>query len=169
MHPAYIQLVAKCSSRSICDARATGCYSDDGCDTTDDTDNLQLCQFLFFQVPVGWDQWVGLVCDRHNYTNLTIYLQLNLIKFQNTQLIQDIMPRWATASFTTTRCQEMVSVFVAIKTFTFFKFFETQTLCIFPFLFLLYYTTQELQRSTLTIMKRITSPTCSEGEKNQKS
>ena len=25
MHPAYIQLVAKCSSPSICDARATGC------------------------------------------------------------------------------------------------------------------------------------------------
>ena len=23
-------------------------YSDDGCDTTDNTDNLQLCQFLFF-------------------------------------------------------------------------------------------------------------------------
>ena len=32
------------------------------------------------------------------------------------------------------------------------------------FSFLRYYTTQELQRSTLTIMKRITSPTCSEGE-----
>ena len=74
------------------------------------------------------------------------------------------MLRWATASFTITHCQEMVSVFVAIKTFTFFNIFETQTLCIFPILFVCYYTTQELRRSTLTIMKRITSPTCSEGE-----
>lgn len=49
------------------------------------------------------------------------------------------MLRWATASFTITHCQEMVSVFVARKKFKFVRFWKRKLFAYFLFFCVLLY------------------------------